>query len=151
MALSKKTKARLMKLVKFMESLPKSAEKHFNMAAWFAHDGDHELKYGRRVTRTLLKDCGTTACALGWAATIPYFKRLGLTVKHGGIVGTLVYRGEGGCDYEEIEECDKPLFGIDKDQWVALFGATTTVTTPQQWAARTRELIKQWEGKRVPA
>jgi hypothetical protein len=57
--------ARLLKLAEFLEKLPR---KRFNYSTWFGRDwkGKPDLS------------CGTTACALGWAATMPNFKRLGL-------------------------------------------------------------------------
>ena len=71
---------RTMKLIAFMEKLPKSAERHFNMEKWFEHRGSHayDHDFGRYVTKKTLSHCGTTACALGWASTDPWFKRRGL-------------------------------------------------------------------------
>lgn len=57
---------RLLKLEDFLHALPR---KKFDYSRWV---GD-EFKTGDN-----LRTCGTTACALGWATTIPAFRRLGL-------------------------------------------------------------------------
>lgn len=56
---------RLLKLADFLEALPR---KRFVYNYWVGPDwrGDKEFS------------CGTTACALGWATTMPAFRRLGL-------------------------------------------------------------------------
>lgn len=56
----------LLRLAKFLDTVPKSV---FDFATWVnvsAWDGKPGLS------------CGTTACALGWATTIPQFRRRGL-------------------------------------------------------------------------
>lgn len=55
-------KERLGKLADFLVELVENGNK-FNMAWWISRD-----------------ECGTTACALGWAASIPEFIDLGLRV-----------------------------------------------------------------------
>ena len=62
----KKTSARrLLLLADHLDTLPK---KRFYYGSWVGDDwkGKADLS------------CGTTACALGWATTIPSFRRLGL-------------------------------------------------------------------------
>lgn len=56
---------RLLKLAIFLEALPR---KRFDYSHWVGDDwqGARDLS------------CGTTGCALGWAATMPEFRRLGL-------------------------------------------------------------------------
>jgi hypothetical protein len=62
---------RLTKLADFLENLPVERPKgKFDMDSWGEHKGKHppsEKNY-----------CGFSACALGWATTIPSFKRAGL-------------------------------------------------------------------------
>lgn len=146
MALSKQAKTRILKLVENMESLPKSAAEHFDMGAWFKHDGDHDLpiNYGQAINRHVMEDCGTTACALGWAATMPYFNKLGLKVRYNGDIGEVCFRSKVHVDYEDIEGSRKPLFGISMSQWMALFAGTNADKTPKQWAKRVRKLVKEW-------
>jgi hypothetical protein len=61
-------KRRLLKLAAFLEKLPPN---RFNFATWVGchWNGAADLS------------CGTTACALGWATTIPEFQRLGLRMR----------------------------------------------------------------------
>lgn len=59
------TVRRLLVLARFLEKLP---PKRFDFEHWVGH--------GWKGAQDL--SCGTTACALGWAATMPYFRRLGL-------------------------------------------------------------------------
>jgi len=65
-----KTK-RLLKLADFLEKLPR---KRFGYDTWISSPEDLLAK----GTEDDLKNCGTTACALGWACVMPEFRRLGL-------------------------------------------------------------------------
>lgn len=134
MALSRKSKGRLTKLIEFMRSRPKSAEKHFSMGRWFVHDGEHSL-HVRYVTREALQDCGTTACALGWAATVPSFRRAGLRVP------------AISCGPEPIAIAET-FFDLDNDRTHALFNpglmGNEVPKTPKQWARMARSLMKEW-------
>ena len=124
---------RVKALIKFMRSLPKSAEKKFNMAWWFVHnDYEHSHKVGKFITKETLEHCGTTACALGWAATIPSLRKAGLRV-------------------EALSHSDKPMkrarrvFGLDEAQAEALFAPDFDVpTTPKAWARRADNLLRKW-------
>lgn len=59
---------RLLKLAKFLDELP---EERFDLATWVGRSwkGKQDLS------------CGTTACALGWACTIPEFRKLGARLR----------------------------------------------------------------------
>jgi len=61
-------KRRLLKLAEFLEKLPR---KRFNYRRWVGGDwgGAKDLS------------CGTNACALGWATTIPTLRRAGLRLE----------------------------------------------------------------------
>lgn len=56
---------RLLKLAAFLRTLPRE---RFDYTSWVGNgwEGAQDLS------------CGTTGCALGWAATMPAFRRLGL-------------------------------------------------------------------------
>ena len=56
------------RLLKVCEVLSKVPAKKFNLATWIDRDPD---TCGRRT-------CGTVACAIGWAAQDPWFKKRGL-------------------------------------------------------------------------
>lgn len=130
MALSKLAVRRLTKLADYMAKLPKSAERHFNMRYWFLHDGaDHFHDVGAYITPTVLKFCGTSACAMGWAATIPSFKKAGLVV-------------------EAVKSSAKPFdrgmkfFDLSAYHFLELFGSDNNDKTPKTWAKRCRAFIK---------
>jgi hypothetical protein len=60
---------RLLRLADFLDNLPAG---RFDYNHWVGSDwqGDPDLS------------CGTTACAMGWATTIPEFRALGLKLDH---------------------------------------------------------------------
>ncbi len=142
MGLSKKAKTRVTKLIEFMESLPPSANKHFDMKKLFAHKGKghaHHIPIDNIPVEAVMT-CGTTACALGWACTMPYFKRLGLTVSRMGDAAD----SEWGVDQPEIFD----LYwagGEDVDAWDELFGSHNNDKTPKSWAKRARKLLAKWD------
>lgn len=63
---------RLLALAAFLRTLP---QKRFDYGLWVGSDwrGAQDLS------------CGTTACAFGWAATMPQFRRLGLRIDRDGM------------------------------------------------------------------
>lgn len=63
----KESARRLLVLAEFLEKLPMA---RFDYQSWVGNDwkGKQDLS------------CGTTACALGWAATMPEFRALGLRI-----------------------------------------------------------------------
>ena len=133
--LSKKAVRRLTKLADYMDSLPPEARKHFHMSDWFKHDGLHPLR-GKILTRRHMNDCGTTACALGWAATMPAFQKLGLTYN---LVG-IPWQGF----HEPIGRAMK-IFDIDDSVANDLFSADLSIFihTPKQWARYCRQVIRK--------
>lgn len=64
---------RLLRLADFLEKLPRN---RFDYSEWVGEDweGDQDLS------------CGTTACALGWATTIPSLRKAGLRLSEVGSV-----------------------------------------------------------------
>lgn len=147
MPLNKVAKRRILKLVEFMEKLPRSAAKHFDMGSWFTHNGDHELplKSGDAINADTMKDCGTTACALGWAATMPYFRKLGLKCRLYGRSGDIVFQERKGTDFSVVQCGLNPLFPyLDGHQYMDLFSGENEDPTPKAWAKRVRKLVKEW-------
>lgn len=99
---------RLLKLAEFLEALP---EGRFYYGDWVGPDwaGKQDLS------------CGTTACALGWAATMPTFRRLGLRlVKNDGYYnhGTVVNFRTGS---DNPMDAGAEVFGISDDEAAYLF------------------------------
>lgn len=131
---------RLMKLIDFMEKFPRSKRKQFHMQSWFKHSGDnHKHVVGRFITKAALDHCGTTACALGWAAVVPSLQKAGLRVP----------AMRSGPEPIEIA---KRFFEIHDEQAYALFNpgrfsAASTPNTPKQWARMARRLLKEWNAK----
>ena len=127
MSLSKLAVRRLTTLADYMQALPKSANKHFDMGDWFSHYGEHEhgFQSGTPITRHDLTLCGTVACAIGWAATIPAFKRAGLIVDQQG--GLLLWPG----DFFDLNalEADHLFFAF-------------IIKTPKEWARRCRKFLR---------
>lgn len=131
---------RLYKLCDFMASLPKSANKHFHMRDFFEHKGaDHQHSLPNEPTKQDLHACGTTACALGWAVTVPAFRRAGLYVSAN---ESFIHEGkwysvEGSCEAFGLPEGDH--------EWDKLFGSENKDKTPKAWAKRVRKLLKKWQ------
>ena len=147
MVLSAKSKRRLTKLIEFMEGLPASANKHFNMGTWFAHNGgdDHRFKIGKELPPDAIHECGTTACALGWAATMPAFRRIGLRVIwNDDVDGTELKLGKAR-DWNAVQE----LFDVDFFYATSLFEMRKSDTTPKKWAKRARRLMREWDKAHV--
>jgi hypothetical protein len=56
-------------------------KRKFHLDKWVDRT-DHNFETPREVIKSLQKKgCGTTACAVGWAATIPEFRELGLNLR----------------------------------------------------------------------
>lgn len=140
--MDKVTKRRLEKLIEFMESLPKSANEHFSMRAWFQHNGpddEHGFDVGEvEIKAKHLTMCGTSACALGWAATMPYFRRLGLKAVYGEWGSELRFDGA-----LLSSDSTDPLFNLSSEESEALFGSFVDVATPKQWAMCARKIVRE--------
>lgn len=133
---------RLRKLCDYMESLPKSANKHFSMWGFYEHDGEghhHAIPAVPRVED--LHSCGTTACALGWAMTVPSLRKAGLELD----ICPPYWEGDTP-SYEVLN--GEEVFGLDNyGAWDALFGGDRKDRTPKAWAKRVRKLLKKWESE----
>jgi len=81
-------KERLLKLAKFLRTVP---EIFFDLDS-FAGNESFPYQEGKDIV-----DCGTTACALGWATTIPEFAAAGLRLEsmdHISYEARLLYNGK---------------------------------------------------------
>lgn len=90
---------RLLKLARFLERLP---PKRFNYNTYVGADWKGDAKL-----------CGTTACAIGWATTIPEFRKLGLRLDN--------YGDPYGCSVDYHNEPGTSLFAITDEEWGYLF------------------------------
>lgn len=84
---------RLHILAKFLKNVDRT---HFDLGTWCTIDGG-QIKDGR-IAKV---GCGTTACAMGWAANVPSFNRDGLR-----LIRT-------GCRFFPIQPKFKRKTGID--------------------------------------
>lgn len=143
MSLSRKAVCRLTTLIKFMEALPRSAAKHFNMTTWIAHAGPHSHDFDRYIRPGDLETCGTTACAFGWAATIPTFRRAGLKV-----VNSIEESGR-----HDNYTVAKEFFDLNDWQTGLIFGSSSVsdpnpfrlAKSPKQWARLARRFLREHE------
>ncbi len=123
-------KKRLLKLADFLYTLPRN---RFDFSTWVGDDWDGKANLA----------CGTTACALGWATTMPEFRRLGLMLKH-----------DDWCSYVSMvddvrddivsgpELAAARVFGLDADEYRYLF-------TPRDYADNPRGLPNTATAKMV--
>lgn len=132
------TRSRLTKLAELLEKLPR---KRFNYGHWVGDDwkGKPDLS------------CGTTACALGWATTIPAFRRLGLHLS-GSAVRLRPYYLEGVLaaqkvfllSYDEASYLFHPDMMLSAD--LCMPPAPSSDTTPKQVARHIRRFLS-WKEK----
>lgn len=120
---------RLLKLADFLSELPR---KRFYYGRWVGDNwgGKQDLS------------CGTTACAFGWAATMPEFRRLGLCIAPGFLSGVVRLK-DGGSSYSAAEK----VFGLNPDEHDLLFlpaeSGLGERATPKQVAKHIREFVKE--------
>ncbi len=131
--LSKLAVRRLTKLADFMDALPAKARKHFDMGTYFDHEGGHSVRSPYAALKKF--DCGTVACALGWACMVPEFRRGGLRFNRS---GSPTFKGTWGETFftEGDEEAEFIYNGVFVDDLCEF------VRTPKQWAAHCRKFLK---------
>lgn len=126
---------RLNTLIKYMRSLPKSAEKHFNMRWWVNERKKPKDACPIVGDKKRLMHCGTSACALGWAGTCKALQKQGLIVlalqadhMTNGIGNTLL---------------GKTFFDLTEDQFDDIFGdnGNDQDATPKGWADRVEQYL----------
>jgi len=117
---------RLLKLAGFLDELP---HKNFTFNSWvgFGFNGKLDLS------------CGTTACALGWATTIPEFRGAGLCLvtvqlKDGGgfsfpALDTAVIVDDGSV-FKYTAEATEKVFGLNETETELLFIGDNVPVTP---------------------
>ena|SRR5258706_14645590 len=114
---------RLQYLAYKMANLPKWADEHFDMSYFFIHRGKHRHNFGNPICQKDMKHCGTSACAFGWAAMMPYFNKIGLKFERGGY----------------IKSQPEDIFGFKAEPLFYDF----SVKTPKEWAAKARKFIRE--------
>jgi len=118
---------RLLLLAGHLERVPSKA---FDYTEYVSHDWDGSSSIG---------SCGTVACALGWATTIPELRALGLTLvrRRGGWLPRLVDPATH-VEHEHFRTC-AILFGLDADEANLLFMPS--------WQSR----VEGWPDRSPPA
>ena len=121
---------RLLKLAAFLET--KVPRKQFDMKDRLSTKPED------------LKDpqCKTAACAMGWATTIPEFKKLGLKfTEQKNQYEETEYHVTFGKDADYGMKSAEQLFGISDDEAWQLFNSQGYAETPKQVAKRLRRFV----------
>lgn len=154
--------ARLLYLADQLEKIPR---KKFDFRSWSALDGESLIdERGDEAARSRFKACGTTACAIGWAASMPKFRRLKFKLSREGEPSFVcsTEKHPGPQEYLGLGAISA-LFEISSDAAIFLFmpvGAAYPVSTlgmglpktatPKQVAARIRKFVKKYGPSRTP-
>ncbi len=123
---------RLLKLARLLNT--KKVAAHFNLNNWLTG----ELK--DLVSKK--KDCGTTACAVGWACTIPQFRKAGLRIYNNPLYSDYWPDSKGTLGFAGV--CK--FFGLSNDEAMSLFhpqGYSWVKVTPTDVADKIRLLLKE--------
>lgn len=128
-------KDRLKRLADFLQIVP---EERFDMQRWVGDDfkGSPDLS------------CGTSACAVGWATTIPEFREAGLHLDFDpddelAWIATPVYQGWEGYD------AAAQFFEIPRGQAEHLFGSFHFDDKPSDVARRIFKMIEDEETRQI--
>jgi len=134
---------RLLVLAAFLEKLPPD---RFDFGQWVGADwkGSPDLS------------CGTTACALGWATTIPRFRRMGLRLYKKrfseAFIGfnfefgvKIVGKRMGSYNYEHERYAARRIFGVDSYGFERLFlpGEIHDRATPREAARNIKRFVHE--------
>lgn len=112
-------KKRLLKLADLLYKLP---PKRFYYGSWV---GEHWL--GKPDL-----SCGTSACALGWATTVPSFRKLGLQLKARKHEKTLVtLKGFTGRWWNGPRYASEKVFGLNENEMEYLFVPESGIALPE--------------------
>jgi hypothetical protein len=103
---------RLQTLASFLRGVPKE---HFNLETWRYDNAENSVCVNdEQLTSSL--SCGTTACAVGWACSIPEFQEQGLAYRGNTPSYLSVATPNGGppvFNFYESWEAVMEFFGID--------------------------------------
>lgn len=107
-------RALLQRLIAFLRTDPE-AQKRFDYSQWVGKNWQGKTDLS----------CGTTGCALGWAATLPEFQEAGLHLtvgsrdSKGNAWGSVEYTGGGGCSNGET--AGAAVLGLEEIEGYYLF------------------------------
>ena len=120
---------RLIFLANFLDTVPKS---RFDLDSWRSTTNEISDR------QFLSKNCGTTACAVGWACTLPQFQALGLKFRQYPVLSRKGKPDKGGWD--AVEE----FFDIKQTESAYLFLASRyeeSESGPSDVAARISKFV----------
>ena len=136
--LSRQTVDRLKKLADFLEHLKLPKKAKFNLRNW----GEHVGKHAPTPTH-----CGTTACAIGWAALSGKFSKQGLRCRWvlAGNSSASNYYTLQIDDTDFLPELDDWEFWYGRTYWDWLFqvGSYKRGATAKDVAKRIRTVLKE--------
>lgn len=126
------------------------------LAAWSDADPDHTAFVDLDTDKALGKNvCGTAACAMGWATTLPEFRKAGYvmrTIRYETSDGSIMYRNPVPVrdGMQGFSACGMDFFALDEGQLDYLFlpssytddNGISEPATPKRVANRIRLLIK---------
>jgi hypothetical protein len=141
-------KRRLLKLAKFLDNLP---EDNFDMTFWVYKWGTNYSKQMLPKVTTNLhvpEDCGSVACALGWACRIPEFMENGLYME--GTIPCIIKRNGRGYRNEGLfgTRAGAYFFDISSEEAESLFLSNRYQSfsgdiKPQEVAEKIRKLVNK--------
>lgn len=123
---------RLRELADLLDRVP---ERKFNMNTW-ANELPHDLDPMKE------DECGTTACVLGWATTLPFARKLGARIEPMGW-GVGIVRTHAS---DLPREAARELFGLTDFEQTALFYCGRSMS-PTGKAAQIRSLCSKLEAR----
>lgn len=113
-------KKRLLTLVALLEKLPPH---RFNFNRWASNDKAWDRT--KIDNSEIFKDCGTVGCAMGWATTIPHFRKLGLHLYKW--MPCMRDPKITGSNYAEAIYAAMELFGLLEDEALFCFSPGNTM------------------------
>ena len=120
-------------------------ETRFDMRTWIKRPPSIDYGPDHPITLDDFRDCGTSACALGWAYTVEEFRELGLGWNE---LGGIVLRTHGRI-HVQGDDAGAELFGITLYEANTLFCANFDAT-PAMKAEELRLLADTYDSKRDP-
>lgn len=140
-----KGRRRLETLIRFMEKLPRTANKHFNMGTFFSHFGRaSHPDVGGTLSLKGMFDCGTSACALGWASVCPSLRKQGFSMRITcrDAEARWIFCINGRVSRNAFDAAER-FFGLSQFESRELFA--TDAATPKAWARKARKLVATLE------
>jgi hypothetical protein len=140
---------RLLRLAAFLDDL---SPHEFNLDHWVG-----DMKFADQIEVIakghIERGCGTTACALGWAATIPEFREAGFGLA--GVEGRHllpIYKDAKGREFSDFQAA-MHFFNLSSEVVTDVFywrgyGVDVADVTPAEVASKLRKIVSKYEEKK---